>query len=894
MKKMNEIKHKIKSVIGDGNLEEAFKLTEDFMRNDSVIQNDFIHLKGRYSENKKNVRNRTLDDEKARLENNRISKSLLELLDILTEVDFLHSDKSLNEKKRELIYASYKVAGSKVLLSNIYVEPYFDVFHKNLKAPGNVKEKYINVFPQITIHSFFEEIFNENSLGLCSGLTCSNPRFIIIEGYPGQGKTSFCYRLEYDLAKAYKKNTVFFSLQRVTDIEEFAKKPFEYIKFHRKQGLTDFSSTVIILDGLSEIIGISKDYIDKLIRNLANDLDEHYPETHVILTSRYFLINSEEFDEDSMLFLALAPFDDNQQKQWKNKYCYETSVGLSSAIIESNLTELKSSNPLLEELAGIPSILLYFSKEFETTTEAASINPVDLFNYVISRKWTDKNKITSIKEISHKDLLLFFQFLASIIQRQPSESVLLSSISIEIAENKDSFPNDFIVKYFKGSDPELAVRILLSLFYIKEVAESGKPFKDYYVQFFGKHIQAYLLAQFIYETELVSNMPIISAGEKEGVRLAANQALNVIWRSFVHPPLSHEAIHFLCEIAEEKDEDDIDKRRLIKNIKAALPVVVENQLLYKYDVPGFSTPPIDKCLDGFHSLWRFLIRLNPEENWISPDILKEFVNLIRLDEAINGRTFDLSYQNLREANFSNIVFEEEIFDFAKLEYSNFESATFIAAGQTSMNNVSAERAKYNRAILRGLEIKDSFFKLAEFREADLSNSVASGSDFSLGDMEKANMSAGDFTGAAFVATKMQGVNLSTSAKLNGAIMEGADLAQADLSGADLSGAILDNALMSEANLNGITIDRQTSFANVDLSYANLHGIRGVPQDVIANILSEALTLYGARRSMHPDLIELVLKKNPLIFSHPSKQALDSDESEQDDFHAMGGSFVPSS
>lgn len=884
---MDEIRNKILDIISQGNLEGAFKLLKDKLRVESNWHTEITTLESRFSRNERKKLSGIESNQNLNIEETNISHSIIKITKSLTTEDL----KQDIIKKADIVqlpyFTTYELPGTKITISDVYIEPYFDVFYKNVKDVFASDKKYINAFPEINLHAFIREILNDNHLAFQSKITCPEARLIILEGYPGQGKTSFCYRLEHDLQNNSEKRTIFFPLHKISDTEEFIKKPFRHIKEFKRDDSINFASTILILDGLSEIKGFSKEYINRLIDNLLSNLEEHYPDTYVIITSRYHIVDSGEFDEDRVLLLALSQFDEFQQKDWITKF---NDKNPSSFLNEQILFEIKESNPLIIDIIGVPAILYFLSTKEQKNND--SFLYTSLFQYIFSRNWVEKSKIHSIKDIKPEHFFSFYEYLAAILQRATTGSASFSSLSGELSENQSIAPeldgNSTLLKiidkcFKKGYDYKLALRNFLSSFFIEEKLAVENAPDDFHFKYLGKHIQAYLLAKYIYEKELIKNFPTIDTGY-QGDQSKTNQALNTIWRSFVHPPLPQETIRFLCELV-EKREGSKENAELIEKIKAALPSIIENQLLYKYEVPGYSSPPIDKCLDGFHAFWQILTRLAPEENWIEPASLEKLVNLIRLDIIIHNRTFDLSYQNFSYANFNGIVFEKEIFDYAILEYANFEHAKFYVSStsieKSSMNNVKAKQAKFNKAVLHEIEMKDGDFTSAEFEETDLSSSITSGSNFTTAKMEKANMSAGDFTGSNFSGAKMQNVNLTAAAKLIGANMEAADLTKANISGADLTGATLDYANLQEAIMSGVVVDPSTSFKSADLRGANLYGIQGVSWEILAEKLADAFTLFQTEESLPPKVIEIIKRTHPDLFDDPDQiLPLDDDEQEE--------------
>ena len=125
--------------------------------------------------------------------------------------------------------------------------------------------------------------------------------------------------------------------------------------------------------------------------------------------------------------------------------------------------------------------------------------------------------------------------------------------------------------------------------------------------------------------------------------------------------------------------------------------------------------------------------------------------------------------------------------YADLRYANFNSA--------NLSNVNLSYADLRDANFNSANLSDT-----DFRYADLSDANISGANLSYADLSHAYLSDADLSGTNFRYADLSDANIS------GANLSNADLSVANLSNANLSNANLIGANLTDANLSGAKSD----------------------------------------------------------------------------------------
>lgn len=182
-----------------------------------------------------------------------------------------------------------------------YLQPYFD------EDIGD----YIPSTP-IDLHDFSLK-FIQKELSDFDFLMRPKAQMLIVLGYPGQGKTSYCKRLQHDLLHKNKEELLLkIKLRDIESVEDLFSSPttnlLKYIREELDINLSkkELYSSTLILDGLDELAMRSNTNIkdvDRFIIQLIQSLERN-SNFKIILTSRYGYINLDRLENEDVIVYA--------------------------------------------------------------------------------------------------------------------------------------------------------------------------------------------------------------------------------------------------------------------------------------------------------------------------------------------------------------------------------------------------------------------------------------------------------------------------------------------------------------------------------------------------------------------------------------------------------------
>lgn len=167
-------------------------------------------------------------------------------------------------------------------LNQIYIEPSFSIIKTAFKKddsrfPKNENKKFYHADSRYKVHEFVEDTFNGNNPLELS----KQHRLVLILGYPGQGKSSFCKKTinDYILKNKVKNKPIFyFQLRNIRQAREFIYNPITVLHdeastmTEQELNKFEFNKSLLILDGLDELYmreNLKLEEIDKLCIELV-------------------------------------------------------------------------------------------------------------------------------------------------------------------------------------------------------------------------------------------------------------------------------------------------------------------------------------------------------------------------------------------------------------------------------------------------------------------------------------------------------------------------------------------------------------------------------------------------------------------------------------------------
>ncbi|MGB1205704.1 MAG: pentapeptide repeat-containing protein [Chitinophagales bacterium] len=651
-------------------------------------------------------------------------------------------------------------------LSDVYIKPYVAI-HQSCFAEKtknkyefqsfftDLKNGFLNLDDKKTdLHNFIISILNNR---IHKDLTNQKINIIFLFGNPGQGKTSFCKKLLYDVIvndEITENNIYFLRLKNVQDIEALFNNPLRAIV----NCLTDMPNvpdnvnikqikrnSLLVLDGLDELkmnaqIGTDRIEIlcEKLIKEAENNLN-----LKIIVTSRYY-VDLKKISYQNALILQIANLMEIQQRKWLEKYRYFHS--------ESSLTlqKLEKYNKIdhLKELLNQP-ILLHLiarlSNEIDVKQNRVGIYK-QLFTDLIERKWDQNGQIAALRGIKTYELRFLIQEMAlSIFQ---SDYDYLHKTEIDKLKTVKKFAK----KLAKNKINDVLKGVMIA-FYLQEVRKQKNDssehkkerYEDYAIEFMHKSLQEYMAAERIWQILQDYFLEKDKYGDYKNDEFKA--AYRVLAELFGPRMLSKEIIKYFKEIISLKSSSV--RNELAECMAIFLDELIIHQFYCADAHQGIlrlehRVNHIDISMNIFYAYWNILLELKEEQNYINARNKNGFIDLIY---SFNRRNIilNLSYQSLENVKFDIMNLNSANFIASDLKYGNFLSASLI---WTNFENAKLYKAVFDAAILY-----ETNFANADLFETHFSRTNLIKVDFSNADLEGANFEFAKFREAKSLTFK---------------------------------------------------------------------------------------------------------------------------------------------
>ena len=679
-------------------------------------------------------------------------------------------------------------------LDTIYIHPHFEV-HKSCFKKEDERlyhthngERYLISTPFIKeynyphhIHNYLPHFFTQKNF---LKLKCENSQILLLFGQPGQGKTSFCYKLLYDLLTPTPPNQplYFIKLRRIKNVTSFVNNPLSQLEDFMREDENqpslnqyDIGKAILILDGLDELYmhaGLTTQDIEILCKNLQRETEAH-SQLRIILTSRHGYVNAKQLNTRHFLILKLAYLNASQQHTWLTYYQkFYPNTTLNAQTLQEVQDEKKKNLAHIRELISQPILLhLTASADYKLDASANRAKIYDqLFDKLISREWaTKEGPLNQFENLEADDLRAYIADIAFAIYQ--SEREYITKAELEALPATQSFKESLSSEALHDS-----LKSLMISFYFQEVEAEEVDKRNYAVEFLHKSLKEFLVSECIWEEMQEFTATLSQSRRKKSITYKIKtweEALKKTQTLFTPKGLTQETSQYLIEII-QNDPNQAQKSTLADRLEIFLPEAIEHDFLYEYHSNKLSKP-IDLALQCFHGYWSVLIHLIPEKNYIRDEIKSRFIFLIEKSTNI----VNLSYQKFRAANLF--------------------------------------RANLKEANLRG----------ANLREADLRGANLIGANLTGVNLIGANLIEANLIGASLIEAKL------IAAKLIGAKLRGASLIGANLRGANLIGANFIGTNLSGADLRGAKGLTHKQLSKVKSLYLTI----GVPNYIEAKLLA---------------------------------------------------------
>ncbi|MEZ4827071.1 MAG: pentapeptide repeat-containing protein [Bacteroidia bacterium] len=755
--------------------------------------------------------------------------------------------------------------GEEMTLADIYIEPDFTIhkhcFEENdlrLKDQGNYfqsKETQSRfLFPLMpteenkTHNPYKDNLHKITSSFLCGnhglGLASDNAKVMLLLGHPGQGKTSFCKRLVYDIIHGnqnIEKEVFLIKLRGILKAKELITDPLEVLAKELKPyfgeneiSVSRISQGLLILDGLDELFmkeGLTHSDIDDLCRNLANFTDGKYPNLQVILTSRTAYVDIEKLRKKQFLVLHLGLLNLDQQIEFIDRYKKFNTCKLD----KDKLIEIHEDDHFknIRELTNQPIILQLIAKaDYEIATDS-SITKIynnlfqSLIKNVLNRDYSKSGKLDIFENFKERDLERYMEEIALSIYQSDFEYIRRSDLEKLPATDK-------FMKKLKSADLGDALKSLAISFYFQEVDPQKEDIREekdnYALEFLHKSLQEFLVAKKIWHT-------FIEIGEEKsnGELLYEDgewlKVLSLVFPVLSPKSLSKEVFDYLVELIQE--DEITDKEKLTERLKQFFPKLVKKDFLFKYDSESSSENPILLAQNTFFGYWSVMACVNTSGNLLTSELKEKIGFYLRIPPPpapflLSNQ--DLSFLNLQGANLNGANLNG-----ANLNGANLEGAILKEA---YLEGANLNVANLYRAILYGANLKEAYLVGANLNGANLYRAILYGANLYIANLEEAYL-------------KIANLNVANLYRAN---LEGANLQGAHLEGANLEGANLNRAILYGANLEGANFEG-----------ANLNKT----QNLTAEQLSKVYTLYQTK-NIPSEIEEELRKTHSYLFDIPKE------------------------
>ena len=756
----------------------------------------------------------------------------------------------------------------RIKLSEIYVDPGFEVHSESLKDENLTDmELQSDEIKGNSIHEYINDHFLVRKPRF--GLRAETANILLLLGQPGQGKTSFTYKIAFDLRdESNPREVIFIKLKDLDRPLDFLRNPKDEIVSYlhkRKEISFDMSNAVVILDGLDELFmasGISKfnitDFFHAIVKQFPSE-----GSNNVIITSRYHYVDLKSINRKETIVLKLGDLNLEKQKRWLKTYLkYYPNCKLTiEKLNEINDDSRKEYKPL-RELINQPILLSLIAKiDFDINQPKNRSNIYNaLFHTLMLRDWSEDGQLVKFQNLAPKDFRGYIAFVAMKIYQSDYDFISDEDL-LEMQETKDFLSDNFELDPLT---PKEVLKDVLNSFYFSEVGDQNlkdsKLIREYLIEFYHNSLQEFLVAEKIWK--VVSSKFLGNEGNDKPFVRKWEDAIKIFWELLEHKPVSSEVAMYLGEIIVNYPDQDI-KDLLADRLQGFFDELTKHQFFYKFDVPGSKGQPIMRALNCFFVYFQILSHLKEDISWIENKQLGDFnfIHLFKINQIHNFQVFNFKKANLQGIDFNRVNIVK-----ANLYEANLQGANFTDA---QIDEANLQEANIQGAQLQGAQLHEANLYKANLHKAklhkvnlirtNLQGAQLHGANLLRADLREANLQETDFRDA-----NLQGADLR-GAKLYDAKLQGANLRRVNLLGADLFGADLHKVNLRGANLLGANL-LNANLLGVDLQGANLYGTLNL---TIAQLL-QVKTLYGVTR-LDPEIKEAIKESKPCLFEEPTEE-----------------------
>ena len=497
------------------------------------------------------------------------------------------------------------------------------------------------------------------------------PNFRVVFGFAGQGKTSFCYSLMYQLLfkKAPDQPVFFFRLRELEgeDLADFRRKPYETIKrllAPEKKGACKvneevFKKSLLILDGLDELSEIQSVDKESICFKLAIETNEDINSPYRVLVTSRRELDSYALHRKNVVGWTIQELSLPEQLEWLNRYNNLVSSERHYSINKETLelfNSLYTTRPLVRQpiiLFILAQLQIYNLDNFNS----AKVYEL-LFDTILDRAW-----VNYPEQIGHPH-----------IQDKKQIRHLLQAIGLEMMRRDKSILNHQSLRsvfekerYKANSLNSKEFRQLLLAFYFNE-NNQREDVEEYAIEFLHKTFGEYFAAEGIWRK--INQVFLDDCSSIEAILTTFSE----LFGGEVFLP--EKVIDYLIDIINfQKTENSAPVRKLV----VAMDTWTDKLANYEFILPEENQKTVVlKALQNFYGYFSLRYRLQSAapshyktKKWLAP--VAENIRLYLVGTDLTNT--DLSSLNLQSINISNSCLKGVNLMGTNLSYANFTGTT---------------------------------------------------------------------------------------------------------------------------------------------------------------------------------------------------------------------------
>ncbi|MEZ4921030.1 MAG: NACHT domain-containing protein [Saprospiraceae bacterium] len=225
-----------------------------------------------------------------------------------------------------------------VRLDDVFIASRFEYFRP--KAKEGVAQRKDDFYPPDTPLPLIDLVTKWLGGKLPNDCPSQSPNLFLLLGQPGQGKSTFCNRLLFDLItdnQGLAKNVFFVRLRDLEPNDGFLQQPIQTVldylnKYEFRKSILNFEDldkSLLVLDGFDEYSmnhSLSQEEADNLIERLSSEILQHSKggaplNIKCLLSSRTNYIRREKHKKNNdLLIVHLSEMNLSEQQKWVEKY----------------------------------------------------------------------------------------------------------------------------------------------------------------------------------------------------------------------------------------------------------------------------------------------------------------------------------------------------------------------------------------------------------------------------------------------------------------------------------------------------------------------------------------------------------------------------------------------